>query len=469
MGSTVTATIPTTATPGAKTFNVTATAANGCSISYNVVVNVIDPTNATFTVSLDKTNICEGGQVKATANIGTYSGLVDWYVNGILVPGEHASVITMNMDEAGTYTFAATPANTTCTPAVPSTAVTTTNTVAVHELPEITITGDNVICQNASATMTATPNITGATYNWIQPTASTATSSNNVLTTTVPGVYALDVTKDGCTAHAEFTIYQLGGDLQVYASEQDVCPGTSVMLNANLDGFGNQNIAYKWDANANNATTPTVVVTPSASQAYTVSAYATATDAAQMATACVITSSITVNVINETAVTPNVTLQTNQNICEGGIATVKATATGVNYYTWYLNGIEVPGQNLPTITMNLFAPGTYTFAAKPVYTCLNPAPTPADKVVTVYAVPEVTVTGNNVICQGASTTLTANFVPANNTDVNGYPTYQVAWTGPKTGTGFDVLPLPISPSMLWVLISSSPPTRWKSAKATWLS
>ena len=430
MGSTVTATIPTTATPGAKTFNVTATAANGCSISYNVVVNVIDPTNATFTVNLDKTNICEGGQVKATANIGTYTGLVDWYVNGILVPGEHASIITMNMDAAGTYTFAATPANTTCTAAVPATAATATNTVTVTPAPEITITGDNVICQNASATMSATNLGTDYNYTWHAPTGVTA-SNTYQQTTTIPGVYSVDVahkTLAGCTAHAEFTIYQLGGDLQVYASEQDVCPGTSVMLNANLDGFGNQNIAYKWDANANNATTPTVVVTPSASQTYTVSAYATATDAAQMATACVITSSITVNVINETAVTPNVTLQTNQNICEGGIATVKATATGVNYYTWYLNGIEVPGQNLPTISMNLFAPGTYTFAAKPVYTCLNPAPTPADKVVTVYAVPEVTVTGNNVICQGASTTLTANVTL-------GSGNYTVNWTGPTTGTG----------------------------------
>ncbi len=439
MGSTVTATIPTTATPGAKTFNVTATAANGCSISYNVVVNVIDPTNATFTVNLDNTQICVGGQVEATANLGSYTGLVDWYVNGILVPGEHASVITMNPTEAGTFTFAATPANTTCTPAVPSTAATATNTVTVYPKPVVTITGDHVICQGATATLTRVIEsyeastaggyiLPYASYQWYGPEAWTGDDDSWSTTTDVPGVFTLEVTWQGagletCAASAQFVVTQLGGDLQVYASEQNVCPGTPVMLNANLDGFGNEMISYEWDYNSD--TTSTITVAPTTTTTYHVTA--TAADM-EMTGTCEMESYITVNVINETAVTPTVTLQTAQNICEGGIATVKATATDVNYYTWYLNGIEVPGQNLPTITMNLFAPGTYTFAAKPVYTCLNPAPTPADKVVTVYAVPEVTVTGNNVICQGASTTLTANITL-------GSGNYTVNWTGPKTGTG----------------------------------
>ena len=437
-GSTVTVTIPTGVT-GAQTYHVTATAADGCSIEYDVVVNVIDPTNATFTVNLDNTQICVGGQVKATANLGSYTGLVDWYVNGILVPGEHASVITMNPTEAGTFTFAATPANTTCTPAVPSTTATAANTVTVYPKPVVTITGDHVICQGATATLTRVIEsyeastaggyiLPYASYQWYGPEAWTGDDDSWSTTTDVPGVFTLEVTWQGagletCAASAQFVVTQLGGDLQVYASEQNVCPGTPVMLNANLDGFGNEMISYEWDYNSE--TTSTITVAPSTTTTYHVTA--TAADM-EMTGTCEMESYITVNVINETAVTPTVTLQTAQNICEGGIATVKATATDVNYYTWYLNGIEVPGQNLPTISMNLFAPGTYTFAAKPVYTCLNPAPTPADKVVTVYAVPEVTVTGNNVICQGASTTLTANITL-------GSGNYTVNWTGPKTGTG----------------------------------
>ena len=420
-GSTVTATIPSTAS-GALTFKVTATAAEGCSIQYNVVVNVIPADAANLTVSIIDNPTCVGGQVKAkiTNKPENYNGLFTWYLNGIEIPGENLDSIMLHLNQAGTYTFGATLANTVCNLVTP---VTAQNTVTVNDMPEITITGDNVICQNASATMTAT-NITGASYTWAVPTGA-APSNTNVQTTTIPGVYAVTASKDGCQAMAEFTVYQLGGDLQVYASEQDVCPGTSVMLNANLDGFGNQNIAYKWDANANNATTPTVVVTPSATKTYTVTAYATTADAAQMETACQIVSSISVNVIQETNPTVTVTLQSDQHICEGGLVNLKANASNVSAYTWYMDGIEIPGQNLPEIALNLYDLGTHTFAAKPEgFVCITPNAVPADKSVTVHAVPQVTVTGADVICNGNTTTLTANVVPAGN--------YTYAWTGPNT-------------------------------------
>ena len=420
-GSTVTATIPSTAS-GALTFKVTATAAEGCSIQYNVVVNVIPADAANLTVSIIDNPTCVGGQVKAkiTNKPVNYNGLFTWYLNGIEIPGENLDSIMLHLNQAGTYTFGATLANTVCNLVTP---VTAQNTVTVNDIPEITITGDNVICQNASATMTAT-NITGASYTWAVPTGA-APSNTNVQTTTIPGVYAVTASKDGCQAMAEFTVYQLGGDLQVYASEQDVCPGTSVMLNANLDGFGNQNIAYKWDANANNATTPTVVVTPSATKTYTVTAYATTADAAQMETACQIVSSISVNVIQETNPTVTVTLQSDQHICEGGLVNLKANASNVSAYTWYMDGIEIPGQNLPEIALNLYDLGTHTFAAKPEgFVCITPNAVPADKSVTVHAVPQVTVTGADVICNGNTTTLTANVVPAGN--------YTYAWTGPNT-------------------------------------
>ena len=431
-GSTLVATAP--ATTGDQTYYVKATAADGCVNEGTIIVHVITPTDVTLTVTVSH-NICVGDQVTATAKVNgvLYDGLCDWYVNGVQVPGEHAASITMNFDQPGEYTFAAAPANTVCSVINP-TAVTTSNTVTVYDIPNITITGDNVMCQNTPATIMVT-HIDNASYNWAMPVGNTnpnqptLNSHKDTLTTTIPGVYAVTASLKGCEATAEFTIYQLGGDLQVYASEQDVCPGTSVMLNANLDGFGNQNISYLWSSEANSATTPTVVVTPTGNTTYYVTASATSTDFTQ---ACQITSSISVNVITvgENPLLVNVTTPEGENMCVGGTIVAEASATpAVPYVTWFINGSEVEGQHLATLNLNIFEPGIYTFAAKPYDDpCNGYTPNEATKAVHVYAVPEVAIAGSNVVCEGA----TSNEITA--TVTGGIGTYTYDWTVPAGAT-----------------------------------
>ena len=444
-GSTLVVTAPTTVPDGGHvTYYVKATV-DGCEIETSIVVNIITPTDVTLTVTTSG-DVCVGGQVTATATPGEgqeYTGLYDWYVNGIQVPGEHADIITMNFDQAGQYTFAATPANTVCAD-INLSEVGEGNTVTVYDIPQITITGNNVICQNATATLTATE-IEGATYSWTGPvgftpattqpeTAEGTATENRVQTTTIPGVYAVTASLNGCQTTAEFTVEQLGGDLQVYASQQDVCPGTSVMLNANLDGFGNENISYLWSSAANYQHVPTVVVTPQETTTYTVTASATNADGTQ---GCQITSAITVNVL--TPGTNNLTVEKilpeNDTVCVGYIAQYKTVLksnidnveTSEDYdglVTWFVNGVEVPGQNMPTLVMNMMNPGMYAFAAQPAYDpCNVMTPNASEDTVIVYAAPEIVITGNNVICDGASTTLTATVIPnGGNPEVN--------WVGP---------------------------------------
>jgi len=454
-GSTLVVTVPTTATDD-QTYYVKATAAEGCENEGSIIVHVVTPTEVTLNVTAGP-DVCVGNQVTATATVqtGTYSGLYDWYVNGVQVPGEHAATITMTFDQPGQYTFAAAPANTVCSTINPTT-VTTNNTVNVYSIPDITITGDNVICQNTTATIMAT-HIAGATYTWAMPVSNTNPNAptfnthKDTLTTTIPGVYAVTASKNGCEATAEFTIYQLGGDLQLYASELNACEGGVVTLNANLDGFGNQNIEYTWTVAGTGSTlTATTGSTVGlnmggADATVTVTAHVTGADAAAMPNQCTITSSINIGLLTS----PNlqlVTVTTPENMCVGDQmnAVAQVNLDGVNtnypgYVTWYLDGVEVPGQNLAQLSLNLFTEGAHTISAKAADdVCGTSVVKTASKHPHVYAVPEVTITGNNVICNGSSTTLTANFVPANKTAADVYPTYNVAWTGPKTGAGFDL-------------------------------
>ena len=409
---------------GSKQFTVTATA-NGiadCEIVKTINVNVIDPTTATLAVTVDETSICAGGQVHAHVTGGTATDLYTWFVNGVEVPGENMKDITLNMTEVGSYTFSATLANTLCSAIAPATAA---NTVTVNAVPALTIVGDNTICAGQTNNkITAVPS-TYSSYTWTAPNGNSATGTSS-LTTYIPGTYIVSVTENGCTATADFNVIQLGGDLQVYASEVNVCPGTPVMLNANLNGYGNEEVSYSWTGGL---TGPTVTVTPTvAAHEYTVTA------TTPSAAGCEMTATISVNVIDETAPTVTVSLvnPASKNMCLGGVAQYQAEATGGTTpaaWTWYMDGVEIPGQNLATVYLNLFTLGEHHFAAAPTgYSCISPAATDADKTVTVHAVPEVTISGNNQICNGTATNnITANVI-------GGSGDYTYTWAVPTGAT-----------------------------------
>ena len=415
------------------TYHVTATSAEGCNITYDIVINVIEPTVAQLAVTVNEDTFCGSGAVIVTAETveGEYEGAIDWYMNGILMAGMTTSQITVNLNVPGTYTFAAAPANTVCASINP-TAVTEYNTVVVLSAPEITITGDNVICQGATAILTPT-DITDATYAWAGPTGFTAeqdgTTDKRVQSTTVPGVYAVTATtEEGCTATAQFEVIQLGGNLNLYASQLSACQGELVTLNAVLDGFGNQTITYQWsvlsgDGSELTANTGSTVGLTMGTAETKVKVIASAADA------CSIEDSVLITKLGGTQTVTTVTAGP-EDICQGGLmtATVEGTATSV---IWYYDGEEVYGQNGTTLYMNLSGLGQHVISAKPADdVCGTAAPTVAAVKPFVHAAPELTITGDNMICNGASTTLTATVVPS-----DGNP--EISWVGPAGQAGQD--------------------------------
>ena len=334
-------------------------------------------------IAISADTICVGGQITATIDTtgseypwNLNNPIYSWYVNGIEVPGEHMGEITLHMPMAGAYGFAAMINTPLCGVSVQS----EPDTVHVFDALPLTITGDNVVCQNDTATMTATK-ITGATYAWAGPDPAAASVNGNVLSTTIPGVYAVTATmSEGCFATAEFTVYQFGGDLQVTADQMNVCPGTPVVLNANLDGWFNENISYEWSNGL--GTSSTVSTTVDATTTYTVTAYAQSQGANENnSNNCSLTSSITIKALaGDTVNTVVYNINGADSICLGqqlgyfrALSTVSDETVDGFSYVWYIDGIEVPGENLNEIEPNFNELGNHYIAAKAVVSGGNTA------------------------------------------------------------------------------------------------
>ena len=418
--------VVTPTTSGDKTYHVRAavTGVSDCYVEGDIVVHVYNTITTDITVAPASTDICEGGNATLTAsgtvNGAAYTGPFNWYMNGELLPGYTTASVVMNLNNPGTYVFKAAPANvdTACAFVAPS----GNATVNVHANPDVTITGNNVICDNGSATLSV-PNVSTNTYTWTGPKPGNA----NQLVTDLPGVYSLTV-KDqyNCEGHGEIAVVQLGADLQVYASETTVCPGTPVTLNANLDGWNNYDITYEWSDGL--GINPTV--TANAAGTYTV----TATAKEGTTVMCTKIASITINQINETAPTVTVDRNSAENICQGGIAQYTATASGgsvasISGWKWFLDGVEIPGQNLATVYVNLYDTGVHHFSAQPLgFECIAPGATSSDKTTKVYLMPEVTISGNNQICDGTTTNnITAQVI-------GGSGNYTYTWAVPTGAT-----------------------------------
>ena len=388
-------------------------------------------------IAISADTICVGGQITATIDTtgseypwNLNNPIYSWYVNGIEVPGEHMGEITLHMPMAGAYGFAAMINTPLCGVSVQS----EPDTVHVFDALPLTITGDNVVCQNDTATMTATK-ITGATYAWAGPDPAAASVNGNVLSTTIPGVYAVTATmSEGCFATAEFTVYQFGGDLQVTADQMNVCPGTPVVLNANLDGWFNENISYEWSNGL--GTSSTVSTTVDATTTYTVTAYAQSQGANENnSNNCSLTSSITINATPGDTVTTTLKAPFATDLCVGAENGFYVDQPLAESYIWYLDGVEIPGENLPKLLMSFFEAGQHNVQAKAVVSGCQVATLSNQNHFEVYHLPEITIYGNNVICSGNEAEIIANAY--NNLTYPGLTyTYDYEWSN---GTNNDTM------------------------------
>lgn len=228
--------------------------------------------------------------------------------------------------------------------------------------PSITIGADGplAVCAGQELVLTAS----GAdSYAW----AGGETTPSIVVT--APGVYSVAGT-DACgTGTASITVEPGSGVNVLISGDTQLCSGSSTVLTASGADL------YTWSTSE---FTPSITVTEPGT--YSVSG----SNACGSATA-----TVQVNI----AFAPNVSIVGYLEFCQGGSTTL--TATGATTYLWN----DQSSSN--TITVN--SGGTYSV------TGTNSCGTDQAQVtVIVSGAPEVSISGQALICQGGSTTLTAS-------------------------------------------------------------
>ena len=378
------------------TYTVTATVAstNGSCTAQGEVTIVVTPRPAQVVVNASEETICEGNQITFNASGNAYSYI--WYQNGVEIPGENQATLTVNFNEAGQYTFAAKAVNDqNCESALASEPVTVTVTAAPGQ---VTISGTNVLCENTTTTLTAQSDVPGI---FVWSTGDTATSIN------VPaGSYTVTmITAEGCQKTSEnFNVTAFGTDLQVSASVTNICEGEHTTLYVDQEGWQG-NVTYLWST-GDSATT--VDVQPAQTTTYTVTATVASTNGS-----CTATGEVTINV-NPTPAAPIVVVPYD-TICTGEQVPVVITGATADHYSWFVNGVELPGEDMSVLIYNTTQQGTYMFTARAISDqgCISEFSLPTSvfgnaAVVVIDAPESVVITGNTSFCDGGSTTLYAN-------------------------------------------------------------
>ena len=375
-------------TPG--NYTVTVSSSNGCSGSASV--NVVQNPSVNVTIS-GNTVVCSGIGTTLTATSGS---------SYLWSSGETTQSITVS--NPATYSVTVTDAN----------GCTGSSTKTVSMMEQAVISGNTHICEGESTTLSVSG--TGD-YSWSNGANTSSiivsTSDNYTVTVSLP---------NGCSSTASANVTVADIPVPTIMGNTTLCDGESTTLTAN---GGN---SYLWN---NSSTSNSISV--SQSGVYTVTV--TNTDG------CSATTNVTVTVNP----LPNVSISCNNSFCQGDNATL--TATGANSYVWSnkstnatitvgnagtytVTGTDANGCSstaTKTITVNptynipltysicqgesynfygqnLTTAGTYTHTLQTVNGC--------DSVLTltltVKSLPTPSISGNSTICEGESTTLTAN-------------------------------------------------------------
>ena len=389
------------------TYHVTATvhSTNGTCSAEGFVTIIVNQLPVITGVTATDTVICQGQQVTFTATGDANTVAYIWYNNGVEIPGENQSALTVNFNEAGVYNYAVKAiSNENCLAAVAYNAP----VVTVNPAPTtVTITGVNILCENSTTTLTAHSDVEG-TWTW--------SNGSHESTITVPaGTYNVTMTTpEGCSMTSElFTVEAFGTDLLVSASETNICEGEHTTLYVNQEGWQG-NVTYLWDVNADSSVASTVDVQPATTTTYHVTATVSSTNGT-----CQATGEVTINV-NPKPAAPAVVVPYD-TVCVGTQIPVIAMVPDNTIITWYVDGIEVPGENTPQFILNA-EPGVHYVSARQISDqgCVSdlsaPFTTLGNTIYYAYyygvSAPEsVTISGELNICDGGSTTLYANVVP----------------------------------------------------------
>lgn len=376
---------PVVVTPTGNT-TYTVTGSNGICSSTGTVSIIANPTPTLFATSTP-TALCIGNSATLTAFGAT---------NYTWTPGgSTSSTVVVTPTLSTTYTL--TGANGAC-------AVTRTITLNVNPNPTITVSSPTTtICRFTTTTLTANG---ASSYTWMP---GSLTGSAVAVSPTVTTIYTVTGTSAaGCSATRTYTINVINvPNFNAVSNPTAMCTGSTATLVAFAPG---PPLSYTWMPPA--VTGNTVVVSPSVTTVYTVTA----------ANGAGCTSTRTVNLIVNT--TPTVVASSSSNtLCSGTSATL--TATGATNYTWtpgpLLGGTVVVTPttsttytvrgangnciNTRTLSITVFPSPTITAIAIPTTICAGGQTTLSATGATSYTWMPLAVTGSSVVATPTVTTI----------------------------------------------------------------
>ena len=339
-----------TVSPSVSTsYGVTGTDVNGCTASAMVSVTV----NALPNMGISGNSaICEGKSVTLNASgASSYT----WST------GATGASITQTLTSSTTYSVTGTNAN--------GCSASATATVTVNPNPNVGISGGGSLCEGRSVTLSASG---ASSYSW--STGATGTSITE--TPTANTTYSVTGTStNGCTASASKTVTVNPMPSVSISGGGSICAGQSATLTASGAN------TYHW---SHGKTGSSITETPTASTNFIVEG----TDA----NGC--TASAAAQVIVNPL--PSVFILGIAEICEN--ESVILTASGARNYTWST------GSSNSSITVSPTTSTTYSVTGTDINLCRNYASVE----VTVHELPIVTISGDDKICDGENTELTAS-------------------------------------------------------------
>ncbi|HET6767926.1 MAG TPA: hypothetical protein VFH08_11025 [Chitinophagaceae bacterium] len=235
--------------------------------------------------------------------------------------------------------------------------------------PSCSITGNNTICQGASASFTASGGTGTFTYLW-STGATTAVISN----LTAAGTYNVTVSNtSGCESTCSRTLTVNAAPTCNITGNNTICSYQSASFTASGGG------TYLWSTGATTA----VISNLTAAATYSV----TVTSGA----GCTSTCSRTLTVNNP----PSCNITGLNTICSG--TSTSFTATGGGTYLWSTGATSA-------VISNLTAAGTYSVTVTSGQGCTSSC----SRELTVNNTPSCNITGNNTICSYSSASFTAS-------------------------------------------------------------
>lgn len=374
---------------------------NGCiaETSVQVVVNA-NPILSVSPTSVDSDCGASNGALIGATGSGVLPISYAWS-NGTSVIGTSQN---LNAIPAGTYYLTITDGNSCSATFGPFNVA----NPGAPPAPSISTT-DPSPCVGGSTQLTASSNVSGATFNWTGPNGFNSTNpviDLNGVSTLTQGNYCVSATVSGCTGPANCAFITIDNlpvlHIQIFEDDSTICLGDSIQLSASGAA------SYVWSGPNNNSSTDSIwVISPSSS-----------TDAGMYvltgsdSNGCVASDSMWID-INELPVLTLSSGATTGAFCNGNIGTL--FATGAEGYVWEApDGSVYNGDSITIFDLAASDEGYYIVAGTDSTNCKS-----IDSIYLIVVTDVPTQTdGDTALCPGETLQLSAS----GGTDY--------VWTGP---------------------------------------